>query len=50
LATQEAFFGRLGESRKRQLGAMLDDLLEMEGNPVFRQQIVTATTKGEGAP
>jgi DNA-binding MarR family transcriptional regulator len=49
LAAQEAFFGRLGESRKRALGAMLDDLLEMEGNPVFRQPTVTLTTMGEGA-
>ncbi len=48
LAAQEAFFGRLGESRKRQLGAILDDLLEMEGNPVFCQQTVTTATKGEG--
>jgi DNA-binding MarR family transcriptional regulator len=50
LTAQETFFGRLGEGRKRALGAMLDDLLEMEGNPVFRKRNVSVTTKGEGAP
>ncbi len=47
---QSAFFGRLGAARQKQLGAMLDDLLAMEGNPLFATTTVTMTTVDEGSP
>jgi DNA-binding MarR family transcriptional regulator len=46
---QSVFFGRLGGARQQQLGAMLDDLLAMEGNPFFAATTVTTTTVDEGS-
>ena len=48
-AEQSRFFGRLGATRQRELGAMLDELLAFEGNPVFDQPTVSATTTRAGA-
>ena len=48
-AEQARFFGRLGPARQRELGAMLDDLLAMEGNPLFAAPIVIMTTKPDEA-
>ena len=44
LRAQDAFFGRLGGERAEQLGATLDELLLLEGNPLVCKHIVTATT------
>jgi DNA-binding MarR family transcriptional regulator len=45
---QSRFFGRLGSARQGEFGAMLDDLLALEGNPLFAP-IVTATTEPQEA-
>ena len=46
-AEQTRFFGRLGTERAALLGATLDELLRLEGNPLFDTQNVTMTTKRE---
>lgn len=43
LRTQQQFFGRLGHARARQFGAMLDELMQLDGRPLDAD--VTATTK-----
>ena len=35
LKAQDAFFGQLGPARMEQLGALLDALLAIDGNPMF---------------
>jgi len=47
MQAQAAFFGRLGPERVEQLGSLLDELLQLEGNPIACGRIVTATTRGE---
>ena len=44
MQTQAEFFGRLGPDRAAALGAILDELLRLEGNPIALRDIVTATT------
>ncbi len=46
LQAQQQFFGRLGSSRMEQLSGILDELLQLEGNPIASSRIVTATSKG----
>ena len=45
LQAQQQFFGRLGPSRMEQLSGILDELLQLEGNPIASGRIVTATSK-----
>ena len=47
MQAQAAFFGRLGPERMEHLGGILDELLQLEGNPIALGHIVTATTRGE---
>lgn len=43
---QGRFFGRLGAERQVALGAMLDELLALEGNPLCSDGTVGMTTRG----
>ena len=45
LQAQQEFFGRLGPSHMEQLSSILDELLQLQGNPIAPGQIVTATPK-----
>lgn len=44
MQAQADYFGRLGAARMEQFGAILDELLRLDGNPTVQADIVTAAT------
>lgn len=44
MQVQDRFFGRLGQERVEHLGAILDELLRLEGNPIVSKHIVSVAT------
>ncbi len=45
LQAQQRFFGRLGPAGMETLSGLLDELLQLDGNPIASARIVTATPK-----
>ena len=45
MQAQQRFFGRLGPAGMETLSGLLDELLQLDGNPIASARIVTATPK-----
>lgn len=49
MAAQDEFFGRLGTKHQAALGALLDELLSLDGNKLFQTDMVSVNTIDGGA-